>query len=93
MDPNALKAAIEAITPLCTKPEHQNLLAHLAAQPAPFVELMLKNMVATIDPTQIATLVDAEFAHLDEGTRGAMKQQALSAHFFLSEQARANGKG
>jgi hypothetical protein len=50
-------------------------------------------MVATIDPTQIATLVDAEFAHLDEGTRGAMKQQALSAHFFLSEQARANGKG
>ena len=95
MDPNALMAAIQALSPVCQKPEHQALLRHLASQPAPFVELMLKTAASSIDPAQIGALVDAEFGHLDEATRGAMREQALAAHFFLSESARGvtNGRG
>jgi len=88
MDSAALMQAIQALAPICTKPEHQALLLHLASQPAPFVELMVSNLARHIDPAQIATMVDSEFGHLDVATRESLKGQALSAHNFLSQSMR-----
>jgi hypothetical protein len=84
MDKHALLAAIGQIMPLCNKPEQFAFLNTLSEAPAPLFEAMVKNLASTVNPNEIGTLVDAEFAHLDNNTRESIKQQALGAHIFLS---------
>ena len=84
MDKNTLLAAVAQIMPLCNKPEQLAFLNTLSEAPAPLFEAMVKNLASTVNPNEIGTLVDSEFAHLDNNTRESIKQQALGAYNFLS---------
>ena len=84
MDKHALLAAVTQIMPLCNKPEQLAFLNTLSEAPAPVFEALVKNLAASVNPNDIGTLVDSEFAHLDNNTREHMKQQALGAYNFLS---------
>ena len=84
MDKNALLAAVGAIMPLCNKPEQIAFLNNLSDAPPESFESIIRSIASTVNPNDIGTLVDSEFAHLDNNTREGIKQQALGAYNFLS---------
>ena len=84
MDKNALLAAVAHIMPLCNKPEQLAFLNSLSDAPPESFESIIRSIASTVNPNDIGTLVDSEFAHLDNNTREGIKQQALGAYNFLS---------
>ena len=84
MEKAQLLAAIGAIMPLCNKPEQIAFLNTLSEAPAPVFEALVKNLATSVNASQIGTLVDSEFPHLDPAVRESIKTQALGAHNFLS---------
>jgi hypothetical protein len=84
MDKHALLAAVAQIMPLCNKPEQLAFLNSLSEAPPEAFESIIKSIASTVNPNDIGTLVESEFAHLDNNTRENIKQQALGAYNFLS---------
>ena len=84
MDKNALLAAVAQIMPLSNKPEQLAILNSLSDAPPESFESIIRSIASTVNPNDIGTLVDSEFAHLDNNTREGIKQQALGAYNFLS---------
>ena len=84
MDKNALLAAVAQIMPLCNKPEQLAFLNNLSDAPPESFESIIRSIASTVNPNDIGTLVDSEFAHLDNNTREGIKKQALGAYNFLS---------
>jgi hypothetical protein len=56
----------------------------LSEAPPEAFESIIKSIASTVNPNDIGTLVESEFAHLDNNTRENIKQQALGAYNFLS---------
>jgi hypothetical protein len=80
-----LMQAIQAIAPLCNKPEQHAFLNTLVNQPAPVLEMMVKQICGSVNANDIPAMVDTEFAHLDSNLREQLKAQAVGAHNFLSQ--------
>lgn len=84
MDKHALLAAVAQIMPLCNKPEQMAFLNNLTESSPEAFEGIVKSIASTVNPNDIGTLVESEFAHLDPTVREGIKQQALGAYNFLS---------